>query len=160
MRVALVILIVVMAAVPAPLAAQEFGRNKVRYEDFGFSVLESENFRVHYPREIEPAARRSARLLERWTARFERLFDHSLSQRRPVILHDDHPDFQQTSAIPGLLPQGVGGVTEGRRARRALQADAAPWVLACSLRGAPCCRRTDVRADRAVCQETCRITLN
>ncbi|MFW5744318.1 MAG: hypothetical protein ACOC2D_13665 [Spirochaetota bacterium] len=117
MRVALVILIVVTAAVPGTLAAQEFGRNKVRYEDFDFSVLESGNFRVHFPQEIEQAARRSARLLERWTTRFERLFDHTLSQRQPVILHDDHPDFQQTQAIPGLLPQGVGGVTEGRRGR-------------------------------------------
>lgn len=116
-RVALVILILVTAAVPAPLAAQEFGRNKVRYEDFDFSVLESGNSRVHFPQEMEQAARRSARLLERWTTRFERLFDHTLSQRQPVILHDDHPDFQQTSAIPGLLPQGVGGVTEGRRGR-------------------------------------------
>jgi hypothetical protein len=56
------------------------------------------------------AARRSARLLER-------LFEHTLSQRQPVILHADHADFQQTTVIPGLIPQGIGGVTEGRRGR-------------------------------------------
>ncbi len=97
--------------------AQEFGRNKVRYEDFDFNVLETEHFNVLYYGGLEDAASESARMLERWNSRFERLFDHSLSMRQPIILYENHPDFQQTNVISGLISQGVGGVTEGRQGR-------------------------------------------
>jgi hypothetical protein len=111
---ALVTLAIVLAS---QAGAQEFGRNKVRYEDFDFSVLESSHFRVLHYEGLSDAAARSARILERWNARFRRLFDHTLSARSPVVLYADHPDFQQTNIVPGLIPQGVGGVTEGRRGR-------------------------------------------
>lgn len=111
-------LAILIAAFLAPaLSGQDFGRNKVRYEDFDFTVLETDSFDLLFPQDLREAAERSGRALERWNARFRRLFDHSLSSRQPVILYGNHPDFQQTNVIPGLISQGIGGVTEGRQGR-------------------------------------------
>ncbi len=97
--------------------SQNFGRNKVRYEEFDFQTLKSNSFDVLYPRGLESAAALSGRMLERWNSRFEDLFDHTLTTRQPVIIYENHPDFQQTNVISGLISQGVGGVTEGRQRR-------------------------------------------
>jgi hypothetical protein len=97
--------------------SQSFGRNKVRYDDFDFRTVKSDNFDVLYPDGLEDAAVQSGRLLERWNSRFEVLFDHTLGERQPVIIYENHPDFQQTNVISGLISQGVGGVTEGRQGR-------------------------------------------
>src|SRR5690625_7672652 len=40
-------------------------------------------------------------------------FDHTLTDRIPVIIYDSHSDFSQTNVVP--LPidaQGIGGVTD------------------------------------------------
>ncbi|MFW5728819.1 MAG: peptidase S9 [Spirochaetota bacterium] len=108
----------VLLIAPADVAtSQEFGRNKVRYEDFDFQVLETDHFDLLYYDNLSDAAEWSGRMLERWNSRFERLFDHTLSSRQPVVLYEDHPDFQQTNVISGLISQGIGGVTEGRQGR-------------------------------------------
>jgi Tol biopolymer transport system component len=38
--------------------------------------------------------------------------NYTLSERKPVILYADHPDFQQTNVVSGQLTEGTGGVTE------------------------------------------------
>ncbi len=103
----------------AALAAhpQEFGRNKVRPECFDFQVIESERFRVYYYEEARSAARRATRMLEAWYDRHAAVLDYELPQLQPTILYANHPDFQQTNVISGLIPQGVGGVTESLRDR-------------------------------------------
>jgi Tol biopolymer transport system component len=96
---------------------QYFGRNKVQYEDFNFKVLSTEKFEVYfYPSEKELVFD-STILLERWLERLEEVFKVTLSDRQPVILYANHADFQQTNVISGLIPQGVGGVTEGMKRR-------------------------------------------
>jgi hypothetical protein len=96
---------------------QYFGRNKVQYEDFDFKVISTEKFNVYfYPSEKELAFD-STILLERWLERLEEVFKVTLSDRQPVILYANHADFQQTNVISGLIPQGVGGVTEGMKRR-------------------------------------------
>jgi surface antigen Omp85-like protein/WD40 repeat protein len=95
-----------------PLSAQYFGRNKVQYEAFKFSVLKAGHFDVYfYPAEQE-AAQAVGRMAERWYARYSRLLGHQLRGRQPIIIYASHPDFEQTNAISGALGEGTGGVTE------------------------------------------------
>jgi Tol biopolymer transport system component len=117
-RCSLSFLLLTLFSVIIPSAgSQEFGRNNVRYEQFDFRVYRSLTFELlSYP-PVDEAAVDSARMLERWNSRYRRLFDHTLSQRQPIILYANHTDFSQTNAIPGLIPQGVQGVTEGRGGR-------------------------------------------
>jgi Tol biopolymer transport system component len=101
-----------------PLSAQEyFGRNKVQYKDLKFQVLKTEHFDIHYYPEEKEGIDIAARMAERWHARLERLFAHTLRGRQPLVLYASHPDFEQTNAIYGELGEGTGGVTEPLRRR-------------------------------------------
>jgi len=100
--------------------AQYFGRNKVQYEHFKFEILRTPHFDVHYYAAEKPAAEDAARMLERWNARYEALFNHPLSARKPIILYADQPDFQQTNVISEQLDEGTGGVTESMLDRMVL----------------------------------------
>jgi hypothetical protein len=105
------------ASLSTPAAAQYFGRNKVQYKKLDFQVLKTEHFDIYfYPSERE-GIDIAARMAERWHARLQKLFEHELSGRQPLILYASHPDFEQTNAIPGDLGEGTGGVTEPLRRR-------------------------------------------
>jgi hypothetical protein len=107
----------VLLALPAPAAAQYFGRNKVQYRGFEFHILRSEHFDLYcYPEEAE-AAEIVARMAERWHARLSRFFGHQLRGRQPVILYAASSHFRQTNAIEGLIGEGTGGVTEAIKRR-------------------------------------------
>ncbi len=114
----LAVLVVSLAAVPAtPAFAQYFGRNKVQYKDFKFEVLKTEHFDIYFYPEEREGIDYAARMSERWLARLERIFEHRLRGRQPIVLYASHPDFEQTTVIPGELGEGTGGVTEPLRRR-------------------------------------------
>jgi hypothetical protein len=102
--------------VPATLAAQYFGRNKVQYESFDFRVLRTDHFDIHwYPAESLATAD-AARMAERWYTRLSHGLTHAFS-KKPVIFYANHPDFQQTNVVGGFIDQSTGGITEGLRTR-------------------------------------------
>jgi len=108
----IVLLILGVGIIVSSIDAQYFGRNKVQYETFDFKIMKTEHFDIYfYPEKLE-AAKQAARMAERWYARLSRLLNHDLRGRQPLILYASSPDFQQTSAIPGIIGEGTGGVTE------------------------------------------------
>ncbi|HFA49150.1 MAG TPA: hypothetical protein ENJ95_09040 [Bacteroidetes bacterium] len=100
-----------------PVQAQYFGRNKPRYEDFGFKVLETPHFEIYNyldnPRLLDELANQS----EHWYALHQAALADTFTQKNPLILYNDHADFQQTNAIGGFIGIGTGGVTEGLKNR-------------------------------------------
>ena len=107
-----------LGAVPAaPAAAQYFGQNKVQYQTFNFRILQTEHFDIYYYPETREAALLAGRMAERWYARFSRLFGHELGSRQPLIIYANHPQFEQTNAIPGEQSEATGGVTEAFKRR-------------------------------------------
>ena len=106
------LLVAALALVAAPVSAQYFGRNKVQYESFKFSVLRTVHFDIYFYPAEQDAAQAVARMAERWYARYSRLLNHQLRGRQAVIIYASHPNFEQTNAISGALGEGTGGVTE------------------------------------------------
>ncbi len=102
---------------PATAGAQYFGKNKVRYGDFDFRVMETPHFDIYYYPAVKAAARQAGVLAERWYEILSKRLGHELSRRQPLVLYASHSDFVQTNVIPGMLGEGTGGVTEGRRNR-------------------------------------------
>ena len=107
-------------AVAQSADAQYFGRNKVRYHQFDFRVLQTEHFDIYYYGDEEAATRHAARMAERWYARFSSLFDHAFSRRQPLVLYASHPDFTQTNVTPATPGEGTGGLTERTKSRIAM----------------------------------------
>ncbi len=100
-----------------PVSAQYFGRNKVQYDNFDFSVLESERFDIYFYKEEETAVRDASRMAERWYRRHSRTYLREFSEKKPIIFYANDADFQQTNAISGSIGQGTGGVTESLKER-------------------------------------------
>ena len=115
-RALILVPLLAIAALPSALLAQYFGRQKVQYETFDFRVMSTEHIDVHFYPPAEEAIRDAARMSERWYARLSSMLRHELP-RQPVVYYANHPDFQQTNVIGGLIDQGTGGVTEGLRNR-------------------------------------------
>ncbi len=100
----------------APSAqAQYFGRNKVRYDDFAFRILETEHFDLYYYEGMEQASRDVARMAERWYDRLSSILDHEFDERKSIVLYADDADFRQTNIAN--IGEGTQGVTEGARQR-------------------------------------------
>src|SRR5215211_3954711 len=106
-----------LLCLPSLLPAQYFGRNKVQWEQFDWQVLKTEHFDIYYYPEEEKAVRDTARMAERWYARFQKVFERDFLERKSIVLYADQSDFQQTTVVRGLIGQGTGGVTEGLRTR-------------------------------------------
>jgi hypothetical protein len=114
--VGLAIVALTATLLTSPLEAQYFGRNQVQYRTFDFRVLKTEHFDVYYYPEAEEAARDAARMAERWYARFSQILDHDFTERQPLILFANHPEFQQNNVV-GDMGEGVQGVTEAFKQR-------------------------------------------
>jgi hypothetical protein len=124
MRRAVLSLLAAAALIPAFTAgtadAQYFGRNKVQYRTFDFQVIRTANFDVYYYPEAREAAIDAARMVERAYARLSRVLQHEFSERKPLIVYASHTDFQQTNALPFMLDESTGGVTESFKSRMIL----------------------------------------
>ena len=114
---AVLLLTLAIAALPASVSAQYFGRNKVQYETFDFKILKTPHYDIHFYPEEGEAVEDVARMAERWYERFARLFQHEFEKPKPIILYADHPDFQQTNTLSGQLSEGLGGATESLKNR-------------------------------------------
>jgi Tol biopolymer transport system component len=109
--------LLVIGTAPSLIRAQYFGQNKVQYNKFDFKIMKTDHFDVYFYPGMEKAATQAARMAERWYARLSRIFDHKLKGRQPLILYASSPEFQQTTAITGVIGEGTGGVTESFKRR-------------------------------------------
>ena len=104
-----------LAALAPAAQAQYFGRNKVRYDDFEFRVLETEHFDIYFYEGMDQASRDVARMAERWYDRLSDILGHEFDERKSIILYADDADFRQTNIAN--IGEGTQGVTEGARQR-------------------------------------------
>ncbi len=108
-----------LVLVPGPAFGQSnyFGRNKVQYQYFNYEILKTEHFDVYFYPEEKAAVRVAAQMAERWYKRHSRLLNHELRGRQPLIIYASHPQFEQTTVLPELISEGMGGVTESFKRR-------------------------------------------
>lgn len=100
-----------------PAKAQYFGRNKPIYKKFRFDVYQTPNFELYYYLKNDSLLNLISLSAEKWYDRHYQIFRDSIKKRNPIILYDNHPDFQQTTAISGSIGIGTGGVTEALKNR-------------------------------------------
>ncbi len=97
--------------------AQYFGRNKVNYETFDFKVHQSEHFEFYTYLKNETYRAQFADWAEQWYDAHQRVLKDTILGKNPLILYNNHADFQQTNAIFGQVGVGTGGVTEAFKNR-------------------------------------------
>lgn len=90
-----------------------YGKNKVQYEAYTWSFVQSKHFDVYYYPGGYTLANFTAKAAEDAYAQIADLFQHQISDRIPIIVYQSHNDFAVTNAVE--LPsysEGIGGVTE------------------------------------------------
>ena len=117
MRIHKSLFVLVLTLLSVSLSAQYFGRNKPRYHEFDFKVLNTPNFSIHYYLENRERLLEVAQWCEDWYALHQAVLIDTIEERNPFILYNDHGDFQQTNAINSTIGVGTGGVTEGFKNR-------------------------------------------
>nr|WP_121273091.1 basic secretory protein-like protein [Pedobacter schmidteae] len=110
------ILLLFMASTTS-LHAQYFGQNKVRYNTEKFKVLQTPHFEIYYYLQNEKMIQKFAQDAETWYKMHQEIFKDTFVKKNPIILYNNHPDFQQTTALQGDIGIGTGGVTEAFKNR-------------------------------------------
>ncbi len=101
----------------ANVHAQYFGKNKVRYKKFDFNVVESNTYETYHYLKNDSLIIGFIKDAEKWRKRHSYVFKDSFAYKIPIILYNNHADFQQTSVVSGLIGTSTGGVTEGLKNR-------------------------------------------
>lgn len=97
--------------------AQYFGQNKMRYKKLDFKVKESPHFDLYYYMKNDSLLNKTIKESEVWYDLHQQVFRDTFERKNPMIIYNNHPDFQQTTAIQGEIGVGTGGVTEGFKNR-------------------------------------------
>jgi hypothetical protein len=118
--------IAVLMLAGAPADAQYFGRNKVQYERFDFRIMRTDHLDFYFYPAESLATADAARMGERWYSRLSEIFRHTFD-RKAVVMYADHPDFQQTNVVSGMIEEGTGGITEGLRTRVVMPHTGSYW---------------------------------
>lgn len=97
--------------------AQYFGRNKPRYRSFDFKVTETPHFQINNYLNNDTLLSDLSKIAEQWYINHRMVFKQDIDFKIPVILYNDHAEFQQTNTISGEIGIGTGGVTEALKSR-------------------------------------------
>ena len=109
--------ILVLLIFSSEINAQNFGKNKVIYDKFDFSILETPTFNIYYYLKNKDRLNEIGQYAEVWNKLHEAILVDTLLKNNPIILYSNHADFQQTNAISGSIGVGTGGVTEAFKNR-------------------------------------------
>jgi Tol biopolymer transport system component len=99
------------------MQAQYFGRNKPKYEQFDFKVLQTPHYQIYHYLNNPELERALANQAEHWYTLHQAVLADTFAERNPLMFYSDHADFQQTNAIGGEISVGTGGVTEALKNR-------------------------------------------
>jgi Tol biopolymer transport system component len=99
-------------APPAGLFAQYFGKNKVQYQKHDWEYVQSKHFDVYYYRKNRTVGEFVADEAESSFVRLERDLRFKLHARIPIVVYNNHNDFESTNVLNELIEESVGGFTE------------------------------------------------
>jgi len=93
-------------------AFSQFGKNKVQYDTYHWSFIQSEHFDIYFYEGGEDLALFAEPVVEQALKDISSILNWRVRKRMALILYNSHADFQQTNVISDYMPEGIGGVTE------------------------------------------------
>jgi hypothetical protein len=94
------------------LWAQDFGQNKVQYQDKNWEYIQSEHFDLYYYQGARHLAEFAADIAESAYVQLSHTFNYKLVDRVPIIIYRSHNDFSETNLSGQVVEESVGGFTE------------------------------------------------
>lgn len=118
-RVVVLLILTVLTAVPA----YPFGKNKIVYDEFKWSVYHSTHFDVYFYEEERPSLQRVVDAAESAYLDLSKKFNFQVSKKIPLIYYATHSAFEQTNVMLNFIPEGVGAFAEAAKNRMVLPID-------------------------------------
>jgi Tol biopolymer transport system component len=123
----LVVAAALTALLPAPTWA--FGKNKIVYQDFKWSIYAAPHFDVYYYPEEAPMLEQVVSFAESQYTRLSQILDHEIKFRINLIVYRTHAEFEQTNIALGFIPQYVAAFSEPLADRMVIPLDLPPDEL-------------------------------
>jgi len=106
-----------------PLPAWAFGKNKIVYDKFSWSIYHATHFDVYYYEKEKDSLQKVVNFAESAYDDLSRKFNFQISKKIPLIFYATHSDFEQTNVELGFIPEGVGAFAESVKNRMVLPID-------------------------------------
>ncbi len=90
----------------------QFGKNKVRYNDYDWSYIQTQHFDIYFHDNGEELAHFAAPVVEQAVDEISKVLNWRMRKRIAVIVYNSHTDFQQTNVTLEYLYEGILGFTE------------------------------------------------
>ncbi len=116
-RISFIILLLLGTYETSIAQAQYFGQNKQRNKTNNFKVLQSAHFELYSYLENKKIASEILHNSENWYKIHQEVFKIAFLKPNPIIVYNNHPEFQETTAIDGQINEGTGGFTEQLKTR-------------------------------------------
>lgn len=117
---AIAVVMIVIAAAPADA---QFGKNKIRYENFDWKVYHAPHFDVYYYPSEEHLLQKVVSYAESAYDELSQAFNYKIEEATPLIFYENHSDFEQTNLILNFIPEGLGAFALPVRNRMVLPVD-------------------------------------
>ncbi|HEV7231157.1 MAG TPA: hypothetical protein VGO45_07510 [Bacteroidia bacterium] len=90
----------------------EFGKNRVQYKDFIWSVYKFEKYETYFNVGGKEIAVYTAHAAKKYVEEVEKLLDHSTEEKIQFIIYNKYEDYRQSNiGLEGESQYNVGGVT-------------------------------------------------
>jgi len=96
----------------ATLGFSQFGKNKVQYDTYDWSYLQTDNIDIYFYKGGEALAEFAAPVGEQALKDICKVLNWRLRKRVTMLVYNSHSDFQQTNVTLSYLSEGIGGFTE------------------------------------------------
>jgi hypothetical protein len=106
-----------------------YGKNRVRYDKFGWQIYKTDHFEIYFYPEFEKHLERVASYAESAYQHISADLKHDLADRVPLVLYKTQSEFQEQNISGEELPEGVLAFAEPERNRMVLPIDEAPDQL-------------------------------
>ena len=106
-----------------------YGKNRVKYDTFQWSIYTTDHFEIFYYPDIEPHLQRIAGYAESAYQHVSSELKHDLAFKIPLVLFKTQSEFQQQNISGDELPEGVLAFAEPGRDRMVLPIDEPPDQL-------------------------------
>ena len=118
-----------VALLAAPGAAFGFGKNKIAYTEFAWSIYASPHFDVYYYPQEAPMLEQVVSYAESQYTRLSQILDHEIPFRINLIIYRTHVEFEQTNIALGFIPEYVAAFSEPIADRMVIPIDLPPDEL-------------------------------
>lgn len=112
-----------------PSSVYAFGKNKIVYDRFHFSIYHATHFDVYFYEEEKDSLQKVVNLAESAYDDLSRKFNFQISKKIPLIFYATHSAFEQSNVELAFIPEGVGAFAEPVRDRMVLPIDVADEKL-------------------------------